>query len=171
MRILDLALLLFAVQSTAIAIPKTTSSGSVQIAIVPEKTASSPSPATQILNRRYYYPETLPDEDELEVLLREKILREAGFVSTPSVSFTPENTQSPQQQKLHTSLSDLEAPIPVPEHPDNAYSDSESDEGCSSVITYRWAHEPALWPPVGFFVVGSVVVCVVTIVRGVRAKT
>jgi hypothetical protein len=171
MRNLDLTLLLFAIQSAAIAIPKVASSDSVQIAIVPDKAASSPSPATQILNSRYYYPETLPDEDELEVLLRERILREAGFVSTPSASFAPENTQLSQQQKLHKSLPELEAPISVPEHPDNAYSDSESDEGCSSVITYRWAHEPALWPPVGFFVVGSVVVCVVTIVRGVRAKT
>jgi hypothetical protein len=167
-----LALLLFAIHSVAIAIPKISSPDSVQTAIpTPEKAASFASPAHQLLTKRYYYPETLPDEDELEVLLREKSMREAGFVSTSSASFAPEKPQLSQKQKLHKPLPDSDAPIPVPTHPNNAYLDSESGEGQSSKIKYRWEHVPVLWPPFGFFVVASVVVCFFTILRGVRSKT
>jgi len=168
-----LALLLFAIHSAAIAIPKVPNSDSSQIAIpAPEKAASFASPANQIHDKRYYYPETLPDEDELEVLLREKSMREAGFVSTSSVSSVPKNTQLSRKQKLHKSLPDSDAPIPVPAHPSSAYLDFESREmGHFAVITYRWGHAPVLWPPFGFFVVCSVVVCFFTILRGIRAKT
>ncbi|KAJ5851545.1 uncharacterized protein N7529_010930 [Penicillium soppii] len=169
-----LALLLFAIHSAAIAIPKVPSDASVQIAIIaPEKAGSFPPPTSQIHEKRYYYLETVPDEDELEVLLKEKTMREAGFVSTSPESSTPQSTHFSQKQKLHNSPPDPEAPITSPMHPSaGVHLDSGSREQPHRlVITYRWEHATILWPPFGFFVVGSAVVCFVTILRSVRAKT
>ena len=158
-----LALLLFAIHSAAIAIP------------TPEHTPSFSSPANQIHDKRFYYPETLPDEDELEVLLIEKSMRETGFVSTSSASSSPQSVQLAPKQKLHKSRPDPDVPNPVPMHPSSVYLeylDSEShDMGHSDVIPYRSDYASAMCLPFGIFVVCSVFVCFLTITRGVLAKT
>lgn len=141
---------------------------------MPNDALSTPSTTPPQHDKRYYYPETLPDEDELEAVLKEQSLREAGFVSAPaqSAQFSLKQKQKQtqtqtQSQKLHNSP-DAEPPIPEPMHPSPQTSPKSAGR---AIITYRWEKVPDLWPPFSFFFIASALVCMFTILRGVRSKT
>ena len=108
--------------------------------------APSVQPVPPTHDKRYYYPETLPDEDELESLhkAKEQAMREAGLSSPKS------EMKTQMQMQMHNS--DVDAPITVPVHP---VLDSRS------LPIYHC-------PPWEFFFVASGVVCAFTIIRGIR---
>lgn len=167
-----LALALCALQAIAIPINilPAVAQDQTQLAIMPplpNVASSAPSAPPVLHDKRYYYPETQPDEDELEAFLKEKSMREAGFVSAPPA----QSTQFLLKQKVHNSLpdADADAPIAVPMHPSTLSSPTSS---ARAIITYRWENISGdLWPPFSFFVVASALVCMFTIVRGIRSKT
>lgn len=170
LRLLLAVLALCALQAIAIPINilPSVAQDQTQLAImppVPNVASSAPSAPPVLHDKRYFYPETQPDEDELEAFLKEKSMREAGFVSAPPA----QSTQFSLKQKLHNSLPDADAPIAVPMHPSTLSSPKSS---ARAIITYRWENMSGdLWPPFSFFIVASALVCMFTIVRGMRSKT
>jgi hypothetical protein len=170
--------LLFAIQSTAIPILTQPNPDSTQLAITATTSTptapKAPSSYHEIkYDKRYYYPETLPDEEEIDALLREKSMREAGFV-TSSPSSSPQN-----QNALHFSQKQLQQSLPHPGAPGSAHPSTNPSAHLRpdprgtryAVITYRWENSMTYWPPLLFFILMSAVVCLHTIVRGIRAKT
>ncbi|KAJ5512249.1 hypothetical protein N7463_001801 [Penicillium fimorum] len=151
---------------------------SIQIVALPtpsENPIASNSLASH--NKRYYFPETLPDQDELEAILKETAMREAGFVH----SSTPSNMESGPVHKMETelekSLPNPDAAIDTaPANPDRYTQDTKLKQSYfqsslkESLVTLESDDYPIYWPPFGFFVVAAAIVCFFTLLKGIRAK-
>ncbi|CAI7565938.1 unnamed protein product [Penicillium palitans] len=148
--------------------------------------------STNTYNNRYYFPETLPDQDELTAMLKETAMREAGFV--PSSNGSPSNPKpKSMDQKMETETelrkspdTDMETAIGTDasgqSQPDwhttqntklrqsQAQSQSRSRLKESIVAAFASDNYPINWPPFGFFVVSAAIVCFFTVLRGIRAK-
>ncbi|CDM29547.1 hypothetical protein DTO013E5_5128 [Penicillium roqueforti] len=129
-------------------------------------------------NNRHYFPETIPDQDELIVMLKETAMREAGFVLSSNPD--PQSKEHKTETELHKSLPNPYAAIgtdatakPQPNSypkPRQSKSKSESRVKESFVVALGSYNYPIYWPPFGFFVIAAAVVCFCTILRGIRAK-
>ncbi|KAJ5836889.1 hypothetical protein N7447_002915 [Penicillium robsamsonii] len=149
---------------------------SIQILALPTPSTPIASKSLASYNKRYYFPETLPDQDELEAILKETAMREAGFVH----SSIPSNTESGPVHKMETelqkSLPNPDAAIgTAPAIPDSTQDtkpkQSQFQPGLKqSLVTLESDDYPIYWPPFGFFVVSAAIVCFFTILRGIRAK-
>ena len=107
------------------------------------------SPRTLAKRIPYYFPETVPDEQELAAHL--VALREEGL-SAPSVPQTPDQSQS--QMSMGTRVLVL---------PDQEAISESHDSGESS-----WESEAVMFRQLHFLVIVAAVLCVVTIVQGIR---
>lgn len=120
--------------------------------------ASNPSTPPELHDKRFFFPETLPDQDELEIALKDTAMREAGFI--PSSKREPGLGSDPQNPaKLQKSLPDADAKIGT---------------GASAQKPCNWptyieavTSESPIWPPFWFFVVGAAIVCCSTVLRGI----
>ncbi|KAJ5803964.1 uncharacterized protein N7518_000267 [Penicillium psychrosexuale] len=129
-------------------------------------------------NNRHYFPETIPDQDELIVMLKETAMREAGFVLSSNPSPDPQSKEHKTETELHKSHPNPHAAIgtdatakPQPNsYPKPRQSKSESRVKESFVVALGSYNYPIYWPPFGFFVVAAAFVCFCTILRGIRAK-
>jgi hypothetical protein len=135
-------------------------------------------------SKRYYFPETVPDQDELAAILKETAMREAGFV--PSSIGPPSKPEPESKHKTETelriSLPDPHAAIgtdapanPQPDsysHQDTELSQSQSQSRLKESVVVALESDicPIYWPPFGFFVISAAIVCFFTVVRGIRAK-
>lgn len=150
--------------------------------------------STNTYNNRYYFPETLPDQDELAAMLKETAMREAGFV--PSSNGSPSNPKpKSKDQKMGTETelrkspdTDMETAIGTDasgqSQPDwhitqntklrqfQSQSQSQSQSRLKESIVAAFASDnyPIYWPPFGFFVVSAAIMCFFTVLRGIRAK-
>ncbi|KGO45465.1 hypothetical protein PEX1_094490 [Penicillium expansum] len=143
--------------------------------------------STYTYNKRYYFPETLPDEDELAAMLKETAMREAGFM--PSSNRSPSNPKPKSnhhktevETELQKSLPDTDAAIgtdasaqPQPDWyiiQDTKLKQSQSLSRLKESVVAAIASDdcPIYWPSFGFFVVSAAIVCVFTVLRGIRAK-
>ncbi|OQE24838.1 hypothetical protein PENFLA_c009G07281 [Penicillium flavigenum] len=136
-------------------------------------------------SKRYYFPETIPDQDEVAAMLKETAMREAGFVpssiGSPSKP-VPESKEHKTETELRISLPDPHAAIgtdaPANPQPDSytrqdtelSQSQSQSRLKESVVVALGSDIYPIYWPPFGFFVVSAAIVCFFTVLRGIRAK-
>lgn len=119
----------------------------------------------------YYFPETVPDEQDLAGRLA--ALREAGFIPSASLRQTPDQIQS--QKSIGTPDAGIDTPhARVLMLPDRvAISESHSNGETWWESGTEWA-TASLFPPLHFLVVMAAVACVVaivTIVQGVRRGT
>lgn len=133
-------------------------------------------------NRRYYFPETLPDQDELAAMLKETAMREAGFVPSSNPSPEPESKQHKMETELQKSLPDPHSAIgtDAPAQPlrytyqntklRQSQSQAQSRLKDSVVAALGSDIHPIYWPSFGFFVVSAAIVCFFTVLRGIRAK-
>lgn len=139
-------------------------------------------------NNRYYFPETLPDQDELAAMLKETAMREAGFV--PSSNGSPSNPKpKSRDHKMETETelrkspdTDMDTAIGTDasgqSQPDWHTTQntklrqfqSQSHLKESIVTALASDNYPIYWPPFGFFVVSAAIVCFFTVLRGIRAK-
>ncbi|KAJ5958253.1 uncharacterized protein N7479_005403 [Penicillium vulpinum] len=152
--------------------------------------ASNSLASANTLNKRYYFPETLPDQDELEAMLKETAMREAGFVpsSNPPSKLQPESKHKIMETETETELQ-LSLPNPDPAigtdaavkqdryahqntKPKKSKSKSHSHSHLKDSIVDAFESDdyPIYWPPFGFFVISAAIVCFFTILRGIRAK-
>jgi hypothetical protein len=128
----------------------------------------------------YYFPETIQDDEDLEneVLLREVAMREAGFI--PSSSRSSEEVQKSSRHPVPASKDGLGAASAGAGDRTRfagymASGSKLSEQGgfLEELTTAAYEaseDERTLCPPFGFFVVAAVVVCFVTILRGIGAK-
>ncbi|KAJ5573697.1 uncharacterized protein N7459_008124 [Penicillium hispanicum] len=137
---------------------------------VSERLSANPDVNTsrRPLTRRtpYYFPETVPDEQELAGRL--SALREAGFVPSSSLRQTQDQTQDPKS--IGTSDAEIDTAraqlLLLPDRDGIAQSGNHGEPSWEP----EWA-STSLFPPLHFLIVVAAVLCVVTIVRGVwRAK-
>ncbi|KUM60316.1 hypothetical protein ACN42_g6800 [Penicillium freii] len=145
--------------------------------------------STNTYNNRYYFPETLPDQDELAAMLKETAMREAGFV--PSSNRSPSNPNPKSNLKMetgtelrkspdtdthtHTAIGTDASAQPQPDwhttqNTKLRQSQSQSSLKESVVAVFASDDYPIYWPPFGFFVVSAAIVCFFTVLRGIRAK-
>lgn len=130
------------------------------------ETASSPSlddaNSGHLAKRRpYYFPETVPDEEEIAARL--SALREAGYLPDT------QTLQGHDQKSIGTPDAAIDMdpssarPSPTQEPP-SALSERDTPR-------FSWADTiPGLFPAAWFFVFASVVVCIVTVIRGLNDK-
>ncbi|CAI7581644.1 unnamed protein product [Penicillium crustosum] len=135
--------------------------------------------STNTYNNRYYFPETLPDQDELAAMLKETAMREAGFV--PSSNGSPPNPKpKSRDHKMETEtelrrspVTDTDTAIGTDEsgqpQPDwhttqntklrQSQSQSQSRPCLKESIVAAFASDnyPIYWPPFGFFVVSAAI--------------
>ncbi|KAJ6185535.1 hypothetical protein N7519_006836 [Penicillium mononematosum] len=171
-----LALLLILMQSTQILALPTPSENPIA-----SKSLASSNPHS----KRYYFPETIPDQDEVAAMLKETAMREAGFVPSSIGSPSkpePESKEHNTETELRISLPDphaaigTDAPaIPQPDsytHQDTELSQSQSQSRLEESVVVMLGSDiyPIYWPPFGFFVVSAAIVCFFTVLRGMRAK-
>ncbi|CAG8900196.1 unnamed protein product [Penicillium egyptiacum] len=160
---------------------------SVQILALPtpyENPSSSKSLAlANTHTKRYYFPETIPDQDEVAAM-KETAMREAGFVPSSNRSPSkpePESKEHKMETELRNSLPDPHATIgtdasanPQPEsytHQDTKLRKSQSQSQLKESVALALESDvPIYWPPFGFFVVSAAIVCFFTVLRGIRAK-
>ncbi|KAJ5442819.1 hypothetical protein N7445_004570 [Penicillium cf. griseofulvum] len=153
---------------------------SIQILALPtpnENPIASKSLASTNTHKRYYFPETLPDQDELEAMLKET-MREAGFMPSS-------NPLNPESEPVHKMDTELQHAHPNPDTPigtatlatpdytqDTKLRQSQSQSLLKeSVMAVLGSDDYSIyWPPFGFFVVSAAIVCFFTILRGIRAK-
>jgi hypothetical protein len=110
------------------------------------------------LNRRvpYYFPETVPDEDEIADRLT--AMREAGLVAS-------ERGQPPKSFDSPDAAIDTPRARMIPVR--DLMSDLDRLEATESV----WEMLPSLLPPFRFFVIASSIIAVLTVIRGcLRAR-
>ncbi|KAJ5165426.1 uncharacterized protein N7500_007256 [Penicillium coprophilum] len=128
-------------------------------------------------NKRYYFPETLPDEDELKAI-KETVMREAGFVtsSNPYPESGPMHKMETELRKAHPNP-DAAIDTAAPAKPARYTQDTELKHSQfrsrleeSETFGSDEYEYPIYWPPFGFFVVSAAIVCLVTILKGIRAK-
>lgn len=144
--------------------------------------------STNTYNNRYYFPETLPDQDEIAAMLKETAMREAGFI--PSSNRSPSNPKP--KSKDHRTETDMElrrspdtdmdtaigtdaSAQPQPDLHTNRNTKLRQSQSQprlkESVVTALASNDyPIYWPPFGFFVVSAAIVCFFTVLRGIRAK-
>ncbi|KAJ9490219.1 hypothetical protein VN97_g3046 [Penicillium thymicola] len=165
---------------------------SLQILALPtpyENSITFKSPAsTNTYNNRYYFPETLPDQDEIAAMLKETAMREAGFV--PSSNRSPSNPKprskdhkmetntelrkSPDTD-MDTAIGTVASALPQPDwhttqNTKLRQSQSQSRLKESVVVAFASDDYPICCPLFGFFVVSAAVVCCFTVLKGIRAK-
>ncbi|KAJ5360718.1 hypothetical protein N7517_009909 [Penicillium concentricum] len=152
---------------------------SIQILALPTPSESSiASKSLASHNKRYYFPETLPDRDELGAMLKETAIREAGFVHSSTPSKSKSGPVHNSETELQKSLPNPDVAIGTPAKPDRyaqdtklklslSHSESRLEE---SAVTLESNDYPIYWPPFGFFVVSAAIVCFFTILRGIRTK-
>ncbi|KXG49699.1 uncharacterized protein PGRI_056670 [Penicillium griseofulvum] len=148
---------------------------SVQILALPtpnENQIASKSLASTTHDKRYYFPETLPDQDELEAMLKET-MREAGFIpSSKPVTESEHKTNT----ELRYALPNTDAVIGTATPATPAYTQdtklSQSQSILKEPIMAILGSDgyPTYWPPFGFFVISAAIVCFFTVLRGIRAK-
>lgn len=105
--------------------------------------------------RPYYFPETVPDEEEIAARL--SALLEAGYL------------QGHDQKSIGTP----DAAIDMDPSSARPSPTQESPSALSERDTPRFSWEdtiPGLFPAAWFFVFASVIVCIVTVVRGISDK-
>lgn len=124
--------------------------------------SDGPSPKHLAKRRPYYFPETVPDEEEIAARLA--ALREAGYLPQEEVA-----QQGHDQKSIGTPDAAIDMvpssarPSPIQEPP-SALSGRD-------VPRFIWEDSiPGLLPAAWFFVLASVVVCVATVVRGLSDK-
>ncbi|CAI7625705.1 unnamed protein product [Penicillium glandicola] len=131
--------------------------------------ASTNTPHT----KRYYFPETLPDQDELEAMLKETSMREAGF--TPSSNPSKPNPET----KMHKMEPELQQSLPDPDtaigtdasdryhntklRQSGSKSKAQSSLKDSVVAALESDDHTVYWPPLRFFVIAAAFVCFFTV--------
>jgi hypothetical protein len=140
----------------------------------------------QLHDKRSFFPETLPDKAELEDMLRET-MRQAGFApsSQPELRSTSEHQDSQfslQKQKCllnpDTGIDSAGASARADMHThwDTKLSDQVQIQSLSqfrfteTIRLYASEKHCVSWPPMGYFVVVAAIVCLCTVLRGIRAK-
>ncbi|KAJ5602625.1 hypothetical protein N7537_005581 [Penicillium hordei] len=143
--------------------------------------------STNTYNHRYYFPEILPDQDEIAAMLKETAMREAGFV--PSSNRSPSNPKpNSKDHKMETDTGLRKSPETgmdpaigrdaTQPHPDwrtnqntklrQTLSQSRLKE---SVVAALASNDyPIYWRPFEFIVVSAAIVCFFTVLKGIRAK-
>ncbi|KAJ5981218.1 hypothetical protein N7499_001769 [Penicillium canescens] len=128
----------------------------------------------------YYFPETIQDDEDLEneVSLREIAMREAGFI--PSSSRSSGEVQKSSRHPVPGSNAGIGAAsvgagdrARFAGYMGSSSKPSEQGGFLEELTTAAYEaseDERTLCPPFGFFVVAAVVVCFVTILRGIGAK-
>ncbi|KAJ5251464.1 hypothetical protein N7489_001874 [Penicillium chrysogenum] len=170
-----LALLLLLIHSTQV----------LALPTPPETPVASKSLASaNTRSKRYYFPETIPDQDEVAAMLKETAMREAGFVpsSIGSPSKSVPESKDKTETELRISLPDPHAAIgtdapanPLPDsytHQDTKLSQAQSQSGLKESVVVALGSDmyPIHWPPFVFFVISAAIVCFFTVLRGIRAK-
>ncbi|KAJ5462821.1 hypothetical protein N7475_007765 [Penicillium sp. IBT 31633x] len=183
-----LALVLIAIQlQIAIALPYPLANNQIETSIVsPEASQAphaSPNQRPQLHDKRspYFFPEEVPDQYELEAMLKETALREAGFVpsSKPgSKSITKDHKLLSKLQKsfphsdakIDTTAASVRLDMYTPPDVRPEKHSQSLSRGAEALMAYESDEYHIFWPPVGFFFIGAAFVCFCTILRGLRSK-
>lgn len=106
----------------------------------------------------YYFPETTPFDDEIEERLIS--LREAGFVKSSS----PNLNHKQPIKSIGAPDAVIDIPHASPILPD--VEPSSTSQGSTTVPT--WESSPILFPPLSVFFFVVLVVCVGTLIHGIK---
>lgn len=109
----------------------------------------------------YYFPETVPDADE--IMERLTALREAGFVAHSQ-------DQMPRTKSKSKSIDGPDAAIDTPRARNLPIRVWMSESRVSMARAEVWDTTSTLLPPVAFFAFAAAVVCVATIFKNVRGR-
>ncbi|KAJ5795132.1 hypothetical protein N7457_001731 [Penicillium paradoxum] len=168
-----LALIFILIQSLQIAALPTplTNENSIVSATVSHASTNQPP---QLHQKRFFFPETLPDQDELEAILRETAMREAGFIPSSKPESEPTSNQESEPASQQKSLPNPDAKIgtAASAQPVKYKLCNQAQTFSNLAEAFRITSEEyaILWPPFGVLVIGAAIVCFGTIRRGIRAK-
>lgn len=108
----------------------------------------------------YYFPETIPSEDEVEERLIS--LREAGFMKGSSADLNHKQ----QIKSINAPDAVIDIPPALRMLPDREPSSDSNSHDSTTALTLN--NSPILCPPLKFFAFVVIVTCIATIIRGVK---
>lgn len=112
----------------------------------------------------YYFPETVPDEDEVADQIT--ALREAGLIASEHGQH-PKSESEPKPIEIETPDAGIDAPRARTSPVRDWMAELDRLEATESV----WEMMPSLLPPLRFFVIASSIIAVLTVIRGcLRAR-
>lgn len=144
--------------------------------------------STNTYDNRYYFPETLPDQDEIAAMLKETAMREAGFVPSSNRSPSNPNPKSKNHKMktntelrkspdtdMDTAIGTVASALPQPDWHSTQntklrQSQSQLRLKESVVVTFASDDYQICCPLFGFFVVSAAIVCCFTVWNWIRAK-